>query len=221
MKKMFIIGAALLSVMACKKETEVKTESTVIETATDTVTVDTDTISNTEATEAPEAAEKPEAKEKAEQAEKPEATDKKVSLSVAKDVKVDYAAFGDKILADKALTKEQMYARYKSLKSGDTVNIKFKTRVKDVCQKKGCWMALQLPDEKESFVKFKDYAFFVPLNAAGQDAVVSGKAFVSEVSVAQLKHYAKDGGQSEAEISKITKPKKTYGFLADGVLISK
>ena len=227
MKKTFIIGAALLTLAACKKETEVKTENTVIETATDTLNVDTDTISNTEtpeAPEAPEAAEKPEAteaKEKAEKIEKPEAAKKKVSVTVTKDAKIDYAAFGDKIVADKALSQEQMFAKYKSLKTGDTVNIKFKTKIKDVCQKKGCWMALQLPDEKESFVKFKDYAFFVPLNAAGQDAVVSGKAFVSEVSVAQLRHYAKDGGQSDAEINKITEPKKTYGFLADGVLISK
>jgi len=227
MKKTFIIGAALLTLAACKKETEVKTENTVIETATDTVNVDTDTISNTETPEAPEAPEapeqpeKPEAKEKAEKAEKPEAAEKKVSVTVTKGAKVDYAAFGDKIVADKALSQEQMFAKYKSLKTGDTVNIKFKTKIKDVCQKKGCWMALQLPDEKESFVKFKDYAFFVPLNAAGQDAVVSGKAFVSEVSVAQLRHYAKDGGQSDAEINKITEPKKTYGFLADGVLISK
>ena len=224
MKKIFLLSAALIMLNACKKETEVKTENTVIETATDTVNVDTDTIGNTEVPEtpeAPEAAEIPEVKEKAEKAEKPEDVEKKVSVTVDKDVKADYAAFGDKIVADKALSREQMYAKYKSLKNGDTVNIKFKTKIKDVCQKKGCWMALQLPDEKESFVKFKDYAFFVPLNAAGQDAIVSGKAFVSEVSVAQLRHYAKDGGESEAAINKITEPKKTYGFLADGVLISK
>lgn len=225
MKKSLLIGAALLTLAACKKETEVKTQDTVIETATDTVSIDTDTIAEApeapETPEAPEPAEKPEAKEKPEVAEKPEAPEKKVVVKTAKEVTVDYAAFGDKIVADKALTKEQMYGKYKSLKAGDTVALKFKTKIKDVCQKKGCWMSLQLPDEKESFVKFKDYAFFVPLNAAGQDAVVSGKAFVSEISVAQLRHYAKDGGQSEAEINKITEPKKTYGFLADGVLISK
>jgi hypothetical protein len=221
MKKTFLIGAALLMLASCKKETEVKSDSTVIETGRDTVNVDTDTISNTEIHEAPEPSENPEPIEKKESAEKQEAAEKKVVVTPTKDVKVDYAAFGDKILADKALTKEQMYARYKSLKSGDTVSLKFKTKIKDVCQKKGCWMALQLPEEKESFVKFKDYAFFVPLNAAGQDAIVSGKAFVSEVSVAQLRHYAKDGGESEAAINKITEPKKTYGFLADGVLISK
>ncbi|KOS08423.1 branched-chain amino acid aminotransferase [Flavobacterium akiainvivens] len=134
---------------------------------------------------------------------------------------VDYASFGDKISAEKALTKEQMLKRYNNLKSGDTINVKFTTHINDVCKKKGCWMSLELPDGKESFVKFKDYAFFVPLNAAGQDAVVSGKAFVSEISVSQLRHYAKDGGKSEEEIAKITKPEVTYGFLADGVLISK
>lgn len=82
-------------------------------------------------------------------------------------------------------------------------------------------MAMELPGGKESFVKFKDYAFFVPLNAAEQEAIISGKAFISETSVAQLKHYAKDGGKSETEIAKITEPKIEYKFMADGVLISK
>ena len=82
-------------------------------------------------------------------------------------------------------------------------------------------MALELPGGKESFVKFKDYAFFVPLNAVESEAIVSGKAFVSETSVAALRHYAKDGGQSDAEIAKITEPKVEYKFMADGVLISK
>lgn len=215
--------AALLSLAACKKnETEVKSEDTVIEGKADTIVVDTDTVAATEVTEKPEMPEKPEVAEKAEQPEKTEKAEKpEVKVTAAKAVKVDYASFGDKIVADKALTKEQMYSKYKSLKSGDTVNVKFATKIKDVCKKKGCWMSLELPGEKESFVKFKDYAFFVPLNADGQDAVVSGKAFVSEVSVAQLRHYAKDGGQSEADIAKITEPKVTYGFLADGVLISK
>lgn len=132
-----------------------------------------------------------------------------------------YASFGDEIDANEALTNKEMFAKYKSLKPGDTVNVKFRAHINDVCQKKGCWMSLGLEDENESFVKFKDYAFFVPLNAAGQDAVVSGKAFVSEISVNELRHYAKDGGKSEAEIAKITEPEITYGFMADGVLITK
>ncbi|MFL9843757.1 DUF4920 domain-containing protein [Flavobacterium rhizosphaerae] len=133
----------------------------------------------------------------------------------------EYAQFGDKITADRAITSEQMYNKYKTLKAGDTINVTFKTKVKDVCQRKGCWMKLELADGEESFVKFKDYAFFVPMNSAGQEAIVNGKAYVSETSVAELKHYAEDEGKSKEEIAKITEPEFEYNFLADGVLISK
>lgn len=206
--KKIVLAAALLSIVACQqnKETKVESDKTVIETKGDTVQMDTDTVTQTEATETTVA----------------ETAEKEVKAVPAnQDVKVEYASFGSKIVADKALTKEEMLKKYKGLKPGDTVTVKFKSKIKDVCQKKGCWMAMELPGGKESFVKFKDYAFFVPLNAAEQDAVISGKAFVSETSVAQLKHYAKDGGQSEAEIAKITEPKVEYKFMADGVLISK
>jgi len=213
-----MIVAAVLTLAACqKKETEVKTENTVIEGQADTTSVDTDTVSEAQLPAAEPSVSEPAATEPKTAAAKAPV----VEVKAAKEIKTDYASFGDKILADNALSKEAMLKKYNALKSGDTVNVKFKTKIKDVCKKKGCWMALQLPGEKESFVKFKDYAFFVPLNASGQDAVVSGKAFVSEVSVAQLRHYAKDGGKSEAEIAKITEPEITYGFLADGVLISK
>lgn len=210
MKKIIIAAALALGFAACKKEVKVESDKTVIETTADTTSVDTDTISDAEIEAEEDATEAP-------------ATDKAAVIDVkaTKDMKVEYASFGDKILADKALSQSDMLKKYSALKPGDTVNIKFRSTIKDVCQKKGCWMSLELPNGKESFVKFKDYGFFVPLNAAKSEAVVNGKAFVSEISVAQLKHYAKDGGKSEAEIAKITEPKRTYGFLADGVLISK
>lgn len=210
MKKIIIAAALALGFAACKKEVKVESDKTVIETTADTTSVDTDTISDAEIEAEEDATEAP-------------ATDKAAVIDVkaTKDMKVEYASFGDKIVADKALSQADMLKKYSALKPGDTVNIKFRSTIKDVCQKKGCWMSLELPNGKESFVKFKDYGFFVPLNAAKSEAVVNGKAFVSEISVAQLKHYAKDGGKSEAEIAKITEPRRTYGFLADGVLISK
>lgn len=209
------MAAAIVLLAACQKNKEAETpvEKTAIEAQTDTVAKDVDTVTTAEII-------------KEEDAVKVAATDKKDAdvkqvQEVKAETKADYAAFGDKIVADKALSKEEMLKKYKGLKAGDTIAVKFKSKIKDVCQKKGCWMAMQLPNEKQTFVKFKDYAFFVPLNAADQEAIVSGKAFISETSVAQLRHYAKDGGKSEAEISKITEPKIEYKFLADGVLISK
>jgi hypothetical protein len=133
----------------------------------------------------------------------------------------DYAIFGDSISADKAITSEEMLDQYDKLKPGDTLNIKFKSKIKSVCKKKGCWMTLELPSGKEVFVKFKDYAFFVPKNAQNENAIVNGKAFVNVESVEELKHYAKDEGKSQAAIDSIITPKTTYAFLADGVLIKK
>lgn len=133
----------------------------------------------------------------------------------------EYTLFGDKFKVAKILTKDQMLKKYKNLKKGDTINVQFVSNIKSVCKKKGCWMKMELAGDDNSFVKFKDYAFFVPLNADNSQAIVNGKAFVDVVSVAELKHYAKDGGKSVAEIAKITKPEVTYSFMADGVYIKK
>jgi hypothetical protein len=209
MKKIIVMATALAVLTACKKdnETTVESDSTIIETPNDTVTVDVDTLSEDE-TET--------------DAEAMPANETETTAATGKTEKVQtkYAAFGDKIVADNALTREQMLKKYNTLKPGDTVNVKFKSTIKNVCQKKGCWMTLDMPTGKESFVRFKDYGFFVPLNAGSREAIVNGKAFVSEISVAELKHYAKDEGKSQAEIDKITQPKLTYGFEANGVLIT-
>ena len=133
----------------------------------------------------------------------------------------NYALFGEKFKVTKILTKDQMLKKYKSLKKGDTITVQFQSNIKSVCKKKGCWMKMEMAGDDTSFVKFKDYAFFVPLNADNSTAIVNGKAFVDVVSVDELKHYAKDGGKSAAEIAKITKPEVTYSFLADGVYIKK
>ena len=133
----------------------------------------------------------------------------------------DYASFGNKIKEDQALSAEEMMDKYKSLKEGDTADVKFKSKVKAVCKNKGCWMTLDLANNEETSVKFKDYAFFVPKNCENQETVVNGKAFISVESVADQKHYAEDAGKSKAEIEAIVAPKTVYSFMADGVLIKK
>ncbi|MCL9805419.1 DUF4920 domain-containing protein [Flavobacterium amniphilum] len=133
----------------------------------------------------------------------------------------DYAVFGEKFTASNVLTEKAMLKKYKSLKKGDTITVKFKSVIKEVCKKKGCWMNMDLSDNLNSFVRFKDYGFFVPLNADGSEAIVSGKAYIDVVSVDELRHYAKDAKKSQDEINKITKPKVTYAFQATGVLIKK
>lgn len=133
--------------------------------------------------------------------------------------KVSYASFGEKINTDGSISKEEMMIKFKTMKEGDTLNVKFSSKVNSVCKAKGCWMKLDLDEEKESFVKFKDYSFFVPLNSDDRNVIVNGKAYVTEVSVAEQQHFAKDAGKSDEEIALITTPKFTYSIMADGVLM--
>lgn len=145
---------------------------------------------------------------------------KKEESPVAEVVK-SYDYFGDSIVMKDVLSKEAMLEKYQNLKEGDTIKVQFETTINEVCQKKGCWMNVELPGEKKGFVRFTDYGFFAPMNAAGHEVVVDGKAFVSVVSIDELKHYAKDAGKSEEEIAAITEPKVTYAFTADGIAINK
>ena len=132
-----------------------------------------------------------------------------------------YVSFGDSISKDGAISKADMFAKYQTLKEGDTVEVAFTSSINDVCQKKGCWMNLALTDKDAAFVKFKDYGFFMPLNSKGAEVIVNGKAFVSVESIEELKHYAKDAGKSQASIDSIVAPEVTYSFEANGVLLKK
>jgi hypothetical protein len=132
-----------------------------------------------------------------------------------------YASFGEKFTPNKVISKDAMLKKYKNLKKGDSIPVQFKTTINSVCKKKGCWMKLDLGKGESSFVKFKDYEFFVPLNADGNEVIVNGYAFVDVVSVDELKHYAKDAGKSKEEIAKIKKPEVTYSYTATGVYIKK
>lgn len=132
---------------------------------------------------------------------------------------VKYASFGDKIDANGLISKDSLYNLYASMKPTDTIQVKFASKIQEVCAKKGCWMNVDLAEDKSAFIRFKDYGFFMPLNAAGSEVVVEGKAFMDIVSVEDLKHFAKDANKTQAEIDAITEPEITYAFTANGVLI--
>lgn len=139
--------------------------------------------------------------------------------AVAETPEITYTGFGAEITSDNAIAQVEMLEKFQNLKEGDTIPIRFKSNILEVCQKKGCWMSMDLDGDKDAFVRFTDYGFFVPLDAGNQESIVEGRAFLSVVTVDELKHYAKDGGKSQEEIDAITEPKITYAIQADGVLI--
>jgi len=146
---------------------------------------------------------------------------KKIEEKAKQEVAVEYASFGDKITSDAYLSKAEMYDKFKTLKKGDTVDVKFTSKINKVCKKKGCWMRLDLGHGDESLVRFKDYGFFMPLNSDDREVIVSGRAYIDVVTVAELQHYAKDEGLSQVEIDKITEDEVTFAVESNGVLMKK
>jgi len=111
-------------------------------------------------------------------------------------------------------------APFDEISGRDSLQTQIVGEIKEVCQAKGCWMKVELESNEEVFVRFKDYGFFVPKDAAGKKVVMNGAAFFEEMSVEDQRHYAEDEGASEDELAQITAPKKTLRFEADGVLIA-
>ncbi|MBC6998244.1 DUF4920 domain-containing protein [Cytophaga sp. FL35] len=130
-----------------------------------------------------------------------------------------FKSFGEEISSDSIENVQFLASKYEEMVVADTLEIKFKGTVTDVCKVKGCWMKVQLPEGKEAMVRFKDYGFFMPNDITGKEVVINGFAFVESMSVEDQKHYAKDAGKSADEIAQITSPLKSYGFEADGVLV--
>ena len=125
--------------------------------------------------------------------------------------------YGAKISAADAVALSE--AQTKVPETGDSVDVKIKAVVTDVCSKKGCWMKVKINDTEEAFVKMKDYDFFIPMAAIGKTIVIDGKAFVKSTSVSELKHYAQDAKKPKAEVDAITAPKKELRLLASGVVV--
>ena len=126
--------------------------------------------------------------------------------------------FGDSITQDGAMPSTELSAK---MQGKDSMKVKLTGTINEVCQKKGCWMTMDIGNNQTMQVKFKDYAFFVPKDASGKTVFIEGVAFTDTVPVAELQHYAEDGGKSKEEIAKITEPEVSISFEANGVILKK
>jgi hypothetical protein len=126
------------------------------------------------------------------------------------------AVFGDSVKNDQVIELASIQSEMKGESKKD---MKIKGVVKEVCQEKGCWMTMTLDNGDEMRVTFKDYKIFVPKDLGGKEVVLDGFAYTDTTSVEKLRHYAKDGGKSEAEIAAITSPKEQLAFEAKGVVV--
>ena len=124
--------------------------------------------------------------------------------------------YGEKTTADGAVPASSIASKMKGL---DSLAVKVIGTATSVCQKKGCWLQVDIGEGKTMRVRFKDYGFFVPKDISGKTVVMDGHAFNSTTSVAELRHYAQDAGKSKAEIEKITEPEVNLNYEARGVIV--
>ncbi len=125
--------------------------------------------------------------------------------------------FGDKITVDEAMTFDDLL---QEMAMQDSMFVKVRGKVEEVCQAKGCWMNIVSESSDQAmFVKFKDYGFFVPKDIAGREVIMEGYAFKEVTPVEELRHYAEDKGASQDEIAAITSPKEEFKFMASGVIL--
>ena len=125
--------------------------------------------------------------------------------------------YGEKISADNAMPIADAVTQLS--KGKDQVDGKIRARIVEVCEKKGCWVKLDLGNGETATVKMKDYGFFLPLAAKGKTVVIDGEMKMKTTSVAELRHYAEDAKKSKEEIEAIKEPKKEVRVMAKGIVV--
>ena len=135
------------------------------------------------------------------------------SISILKGQTLTFGEDISKYQIDKKIKVQELFD------SKSKFNTKFKAEVTDVCQVKGCWMKLNIGNDIEVMVNFKDYGFFVPRDIIGKNVLVNGVAYKRSISIDELKHYAHDRGDSIEVINSITKPEEIFSLTANGVEI--
>ncbi len=133
-----------------------------------------------------------------------------------KEITETYGYYGQEFKIDSAIPAAQLNALALEGKATDVV---VKGTINAVCKKKGCWTTIDMGNNEEMRVTFKDYSFFVPKDCDGKTAIFKGTATFDTTSVADLQHYASDEGLAQEEIDKITEPEIALVFEATGVWI--
>ncbi|MBC6366048.1 DUF4920 domain-containing protein [Algoriphagus sp. AK58] len=140
----------------------------------------------------------------------------KTTYEVVGEAEVVPGNYGDLIEDNEVLSTGEMVAK---VEAEGSFSGKISGEIKEVCTKKGCWFAMELPNGESMRVTFKDYGFFIPTNSQGFPIVMEGVATLSETDVETLRHFAEDQGKSKEEVEAITEPKKEITFEATGVVI--
>lgn len=98
-------------------------------------------------------------------------------------------------------------------------DLKISGRIEHVCQSKGCWFTLEADDlDLTVRIRMEDYAFFVPRNASGADAVIEGSLQRVTVNEKMARHLAEDQGIED--VDSIEGDEENYLIMARGIALT-
>jgi hypothetical protein len=126
--------------------------------------------------------------------------------------------YGEAVEAATALPIETVAAEA-STYAGRTITVE--GRVTEVCQKKGCWLALDAAGTPVRVMVARtdggDYTFTVPTDVSGARAVVQGQLKAATLSPGTQRHLAEDAGESPT--GEELAPQQELQIIASGVRI--
>ncbi|CAI8370436.1 MAG: Uncharacterised protein [Owenweeksia sp. TMED14] len=125
--------------------------------------------------------------------------------------------YGDTVLLSDTVALANLLLEIES--GSDSVYGTFSAPITSICQKKGCWMDLDLGNRQNATVRFMDYGFFVPMNVVGERAIVCGSITIDTLNVDWLRHKAHDAGDNDSVIALITEDEVSYSIIATGVAL--
>ena len=100
--------------------------------------------------------------------------------------------------------------------ANDGKTIVVKGNIAEVCQKMGCWMTMTEGSNTVRVVTLHE--FFLPKDASGKNAVVSGKFIVKEISEEEAKHYNEES-KNPKDAGEIKGVQKGFEIEATGIKI--
>lgn len=123
--------------------------------------------------------------------------------------------FGEVVDSTQAIKSTDLQKKMRGLSA---INLTISGKVEDVCKAEGCWMKLDLGEEKHLLIRMKNRSFFVDDVVQGKYAFVKGTVHYDTISVENLKKHAKEDGESDSVVSALTVPEIKLVMEASGVM---
>ena len=102
----------------------------------------------------------------------------------------------------------------------DTLFIKLKAGISEVCLEDGCWFRINLYNGKRMIVTFENDAFVIPTDVAGRHIMIEGKAYLQTRSEDEMKKFAIQAGEIQWVIDTIQGPHIQRTFIARSAVIT-